>query len=336
MEVPFVISDLSPQNHVSERDSSGYGHEVINDTSNVNDTLLSTVAADYGQQTLADDTLLILAKPETQTTQTDGLYRIIREAENNLPSQTIGLSGDMFVHFANEQNLNSSTVKAFDGIPRIQNLSTLPYISTISIVVVLAVIFLSGKMFKQLSENFKMLFSTKKASARNEMEQLDLPAHMAMWLISVSSITFFILSAFFFHSNLLLAANIHIFSATFFGFAILLLMKWLLMTAIDKWSIKRNEMHTFATDYFHAVLLLGIFLVPVNLFVIFGSHQFILSYLIVGVILSVSIAILLLIKGILLFYHGIVSLFYVFLYLCIVEIIPLILILKGIVLIFNL
>ena len=100
-------------------------------------------------------------------------------------------------------------------------------------------------------------------------------------------------------------------------------LKWMLIKFLGYVFGLKDVARAFSTDYFVIVALLGLLLLPLEFGMIYTPEVPNLLWNVLLIILGVLVFITLFIKLLQIFYRGISSLFYIFLYLCTSEILPL-------------
>ena len=146
-----------------------------------------------------------------------------------------------------------------------------------------------------------------------DQESTSVWADVLLWFVIVSSYV------------LLLMANIpqFNFSLLFVIVAAYLGLKWVLIRFIGYVFGLKEVVRAFLTDYFVIVALLGLLLLPLVFVMIYMPAVSDFVWYGVLSILGLLVLIILFIKLLQIFYTGISSLFYIFLYLCTSEILPL-------------
>lgn len=121
--------------------------------------------------------------------------------------------------------------------------------------------------------------------------------------------------------------GIHIFTI----FALMyLLLKFLIIRFIGSIFISQNVLSVFIKGYFSVVFTVGLFLFPVAVGLIYGTPEQSEVFLYIGKFVLLVGLLLILYKIVQIFLTGIYSIFYILLYLCILEILPVLLLVRAI------
>lgn len=157
-----------------------------------------------------------------------------------------------------------------------------------------------------------------------------LPLKISFVIISIGSIGLFLYSLFFhedtsssFQNKLVYLALFFLLTISFFAFK-LLTFKSLGYIFFDK-----STSSIFIRDYFSIIFGLGIVLLPVVIGLIYTDERFFMVFLITGLILFLCSLLLILYKIFQIFLVNLYSLFYILLYLCTLEILPIVIVIKA-------
>ncbi len=158
-----------------------------------------------------------------------------------------------------------------------------------------------------------------------DQESTSVWADVLLWFVVVSSYVLLLMANSSNASFLLLFAII----VAYLG------LKWVLMRFVGYVFGFRDIARAFSTDYFVIIASLGLLLLPLVLGMIYMPRVSILVWHTVLLIIGVLVLITLFIKLLQIFYIGISSLFYIFLYLCTSEILPLLVAAKVALIVVN-
>lgn len=211
-------------------------------------------------------------------------------------------------------------------IPRAESLSTMPWVSVVLFVVVMVLVFVVSQNRQPYASELRNLFNSRSRFMVYDAENTSTIANILLWVVVVFS---YALLAFTFISQ----ASQHMLSTLHFiiitlAVGALLGLKWLIMNGVSKvFEIQKQAKSFIGSYYITAALLGGVSLViaAATIYTVGVSYKI---FLIIYVILSIFTLTFVLFKAIQIFYHGIGSLFYIFLYLCTLEIMPALMIIK--------
>ena len=196
-------------------------------------------------------------------------------------------------------------------IPRTETLVTSPWIGLLILFVFVAFALSISAHRKQYSLYVRNLVNKQGRVMNYDQESTSVWANVLLWFAVVSSYA------------LVLLTDPIIYPFLFVIFAAYFALKWLLIRLIGYIFGLKEVARAFSTDYFVIVALLGLFLLPI----IFGMIYMpaISDFVWYGVVLIMGLLVFitLFIKLLQIFYTRISSLFYIFLYLCTSEILPL-------------
>lgn len=146
-----------------------------------------------------------------------------------------------------------------------------------------------------------------------DQESTSLWADVLLWFVVVSS-----------YVLLLMTEEIHFNFFLLFAIVVVYLgLKWVLIRFVGYVFGLKDVARAFSTDYFVIIAMLGLLLLPLNLGMIYMPEVPDFVWTVVLLVIGFLVVITLFIKLLQIFYSGISSLFYIFLYLCTSEILPL-------------
>ena len=146
-----------------------------------------------------------------------------------------------------------------------------------------------------------------------DQESTSLWADVLLWFVVVSS-----------YVLLLMTEEIHFNFFLLFAIVVVYLgLKWVLIRFLGYVFGLKDVARAFSTDYFVIIAMLGLLLLPLNLGIIYMPEVSDFVWTVVLLVIGFLVVITLFIKLLQIFYRGISSLFYIFLYLCTSEILPL-------------
>lgn len=146
-----------------------------------------------------------------------------------------------------------------------------------------------------------------------DQEATSVWANILLWFVIVSS-----------YVLLAMAKGLQFnFFILFIIVAIYFVLKWVMIRFVGYVFGLKDVARAFSTDYFVIVAVLGLFLLPLVCGMIYMPNVSDFVWSITLGLIGILVFIILFIKLLQIFYSGIVSLFYIFLYLCTSEILPL-------------
>lgn len=219
----------------------------------------------------------------------------------------------------------------FEGTPIPETLNNNP-ILTISLLLLFLlfgyVINYGRKMIVETTKDF--FYLKERSSIFIDSSANALQLKISFLIISIGSIGLFLYSLFFhedtsssFHNKLVYLALFFLLTVGFFVFK-LLTFKILGYVFFDK-----STSSIFIRDYFSIIFGLGIVLLPIVIGLIYTDEQFFMLFLIFGLLMFLCASLLILYKIFQIFLVNLYSLFYILLYLCTLEILPIVIVIKA-------
>lgn len=228
-------------------------------------------------------------------------------------------------------------IRLFSGtvlpvIPRVESLSTTSWVAVTVIMILLVLMTVFAVNRHQYMSQLRNLANNRERVMIYDVEQKSLLAGVLLWVVVIMSYALLMFSFLVFVSGLSDISLPHYFllvvgSALFFG------VKWLLFKALGAVFGIRDRESNYTQSYFIIIALSGIFSLVIAMAFIYtsGSMANILWW--VYFVFVILFFIFVFFKAIQVFYCGIGSLFYIFLYLCALEIMPAVLVWKAVVMV---
>ena len=204
-------------------------------------------------------------------------------------------------------------------IQRIDSLASSSWFGGLVLIVLIAFALSVSAHRKQYTLYVRNLVNKQGRVMNYDTESTSAWANIFLWFVVVSGFWLIIVSLFYFKFSL---HNFH-FIILYFIIATYLSLKWLLIRFIGYVFGVREQAVAFSTDYFVIIALLGLLLLPISFGAIYMPEIPNLVWLILLLSIGFIVLIILFIKLLQIFYTGISSLLYIFLYLCTSEILPL-------------
>ena len=180
------------------------------------------------------------------------------------------------------------------------------------VLIVLVALALSLSAHRKLYTLYLRNLLNKQGRVMNyDQESTSVWANVLLWFAVVSSYALLLMT------DTILFPFLFVIIAAYFG------LKWSMMRFVGYIYGLKEEVRSFSTDYFVIVVVLGLLLLPMVCGRIYMPEIPGLVWNILLLTMAVFVLITLFIKLLQIFYTGISSLFYIFLYLCTSEILPL-------------
>ena len=196
-------------------------------------------------------------------------------------------------------------------IQRVDSLASSSQVEVLVLVVLVALALSLSAHRKLYSLYLRNLLNKQERVMNYDQEATSLWANVLLWFAVVSSYVLLLMT------DTLLFPFLFIIIAVYFG------LKWVLIRFMGYVFDSKDAAQAFSTDYFVIIALFGLMLLPVAFARINMPEVPDLVWDILLSIMGVLVLITLFIKLLQIFYTGISSLFYIFLYLCTSEILPL-------------
>ena len=212
-------------------------------------------------------------------------------------------------------------------IQRVESLASSSWFGGLILIVLIALALSVSAHRKQYTLYVRNLLYKQERVMNYDTESTSIWVNLLLWFVVVSSFALTVISLI--DSYLFLATKnvsmggIVVFLILFGGFMCYFLLKWLIIRFIGYVFDLRDLSNAFSTDYFVLVALSGIMLLPFVLGLIYSDGTTDLVLMFCMLTLAILFVITLFIKLLQIFYTGFSSLFYIFLYLCTSEILPL-------------
>ena len=196
-------------------------------------------------------------------------------------------------------------------IPREETLATSSWFGFFVLLMLIALAFSVSAHRKQYSLHVRNLLNKQGRVMNYDQEATSVWANMLLWYAVVSSYVLLLLTDTFLYPILFVVV------ASYFG------LKWVFFRFVGYVFGLKDVARSFSTDYFVIVAIFGLLLFPICCCRVYMLDVPNLVWYILLSIMGLLVLITLFIKLLQIFYTGISSLFYIFLYLCTSEILPL-------------
>ncbi len=194
---------------------------------------------------------------------------------------------------------------------RIDSLASSPWFGLLVLIVLIALALSLSAHRKQYSLYVRNLVNKQGRVMNYDQESTTVWANVLLWFAIVSSYVLLIMN------DAALFPIFFIVVAAYFG------LKLALIRFVGYVFGNKEVARTFSIDYFVIVAMFGLMLLPVACGRIYMPGVSDLAWTILLLMMGIFVLITLFIKLLQIFYTGISSLFYIFLYLCTSEILPL-------------
>ncbi|MFI3297943.1 MAG: DUF4271 domain-containing protein [bacterium] len=210
-------------------------------------------------------------------------------------------------------------------IPLPDTLANTSWVMWSIVVIILSLLFTFTARFNSYSERLKNLFKNKERTMNYSNAQ------SAAWIDGLLFITVLCSYAIFIYTQIrCIENNIPTWSIAVIlvGVYIFYTLKMVVTKTIGYAFYLDKKTSLYINSYQTFIALLGVALIPLSIYTTYTFDTAPHTSLIIGSVLVVIILLLILFKLIQYFFQGFVSLLYIFLYLCSLEIIPLLLIIN--------
>lgn len=194
---------------------------------------------------------------------------------------------------------------------RVMTLASSSWFGALVLIVLIALALSLSTHRKQYSLYVRNLLNKQGRVMNYDQEATSVWANILLWFAVVSSYV------------LLLMTDTNLFPFLFIIVSAYLGLKWALIRFVGYVFGGRDAVRAFSTDYFVIIAVFGLMLLPVACGRIYMPGVSDLVWNILLFIMGIFVLIILFIKLLQIFYTGISSLLYIFLYLCTSEILPL-------------
>ena len=194
---------------------------------------------------------------------------------------------------------------------RVVTLASSSWFGALVLIVLIALALSLSTHRKQYSLYVRNLLNKQGRVMNYDQEATSVWANILLWFAVVSSYV------------LLLMTDTNLFPFLFIIVSAYLGLKWALIRFVGYVFGGRDAVRAFSTDYFVIIAVFGLMLLPVACGRIYMPGVSDLVWNILLSIMGIFVLIILFIKLLQIFYTGISSLLYIFLYLCTSEILPL-------------
>lgn len=220
----------------------------------------------------------------------------------------------------------------FVGKPLPETLNENPFV-TISLLILFLlfgyVLTYGRKMILETTKDFFYLKERSSIFIDSTANALQLKGCLV--LIFLGSIGLFIYSLYFHGDTIISFQHKLLYLALFFAITLIFLVfKILTFRFLGYVFFDRNISSIFIKGYFTIIFGLGIAIFPIVVGLVYIPDSFFIPFLVIGLILVVATYLLVLYKIIQIFLANFYSLFYIILYLCTLEILPILIVLRSI------
>ena len=214
--------------------------------------------------------------------------------------------------------MHNSQLSTFTSHLRVESLSSSSWFGVLVLLILVALMLSISAHRKQYGLYLRNFLNKQGRVMNYDAESTSVWANVLLWFVIISGFALLVKS-YLQHFD---------FAVLFFVFAVCFGLKWLLFRFIGYLFGLKDAVKSFSTDYFVLIAIFGLVLLVIDLGVIYLPQM---SNFVWGgglLFLVILFLITLFIKLLQIFYTGISSLFYIFLYLCTSEILPLLLVIK--------
>ena len=219
----------------------------------------------------------------------------------------------------------------FETLPIIERntglLNTWPWTGAIILAIIISLvtsISVHKKKYKLLVGN---LINSRSRIMNYDKEETEIWANILIWIIIAFSYSLTISAALQYY-KIINEYSIKMIILPAIGVGILLLLKYGIIKFCGFVFGLKEQAATYINAYFVLICLLGILCFPISIGLIYGAEIIQKISLIILILLGIVMFNAVCIKLFLIFFNGISSLFYIFLYLCAMEILPVFILLK--------
>ena len=219
----------------------------------------------------------------------------------------------MFNFFTRDSMIFGSQFPTLDSQLRVETLGTSWWFGGLILAILIMLALSVSAHRKQYTLYVRNLLNKQGRVMNYDQELTSIWADVLLWVVVVSSYVLLVMSN-----------DVRVnFFILFVIVAAYLGLKWLLIRFVGYVFGLRETSRAFSTDYFVIVALLGLLILPLICGMIYlpevpdGVWHVLIS------VICVFVLIIVFIKLLQIFYSGVGSLFYIFLYLCTSEILPL-------------
>ena len=202
---------------------------------------------------------------------------------------------------------------------RVETLASSSWFGGLVLILLIAFALSVSAHRKQYALYVRNLINKQGRVMNYDTESTSVWANIFLWFVVVSGFGLTVVSLFYSQFSIL---NFQ-FLILYLTIAAYLGLKWLLIRFIGYVFGVREQAVSFSTDYFVIIALFGLLLLPISFGIIYMPEVPNLAWSILLISIGLIVLITLFIKLLQIFYTGISSLFYIFLYLCTSEILPL-------------
>ncbi len=214
-------------------------------------------------------------------------------------------------------------------VMRAESIGRVPYLSIILIFLLASALYLIGKHKKAYLFSIRNIFSGKSRSVLYDDNNQSIFSYSLLWGITFMSLTLFIiinrLTTADAIETLRSPTNGLMYTGIVVGF---ILLKYVCFRFVGWIFDEEKNMHVYMRSYFTIMGSLGVILIPLSIASIYTSGVLHSVIQILGYFILIISLLLVTYKSIQIFFAKLISMFYIFLYLCTLEILPVLLLLK--------
>lgn len=212
-------------------------------------------------------------------------------------------------------------------LPRVSGLASTPWAGLVIFISLLSLITVFSVNRNHYIAQLHNMKSSRARTMIYHVEQTSFLADIFLWIVVVLCFSLFAYSFYKIYNagsdiGILHFLYIILLSASALG------LKWLLFFILGNVLNLKEKQANYSRSYFIATALLAIVLMLLTIAVIYMPRMSSITFYSVAILLYALFLIFVLFKVIQIFYEGLGTLFYIFLYLCTLEIMPTMLVLK--------
>jgi hypothetical protein len=226
---------------------------------------------------------------------------------------------------------NADTVYVQDIIPRVQGLFNIPWLDLSLVGLLIITVFILATNKKQYLFQIGNLLSRSGRKVAYDVETQGRRGRALLLIMAIVADTLFLIFLLKGRVDVIaIAQNAALVSYIACALGGIFLLKYIVLQVGGYIFKIRNQAIVYRKSYFILILIQGTLLLPIDLAVVCAPALFASICIILGIIIIVFTFIFVVFKAVQIFFNGAISLFYVFLYLCTVEIMPFLLLVKAV------
>ena len=206
---------------------------------------------------------------------------------------------------------------------RVETLASSSWFGSLVLIMLVVLALSISAHRKQYMLYLRNITNTRGRVMNYDTESTSVWVNILLGFVVISIYALFINTIISFFSSNAFGLSLSAFLMFFAGVGLYFLSKWLLYKFMGYLFGLRDVAQAFTLDYFVIVSVSGLILLPMLLGMIYTLGKFDFVWLFAMLLVAFLMLITLFIKLLQIFYSGFSSLFYIFLYLCTSEILPL-------------